>query len=89
MSYEKTAVIVRNGTHITSKEFGENMDALKNRLRAFSTALLTSEMTCAFWTIQEVLSPYLLPIPQLVGSFVSMYRLMFEEKEDSDGNGND
>ena len=27
--------------------------------------------------------------PQLVGSFASMYRLIFEEKEDSDGNGND
>jgi len=27
--------------------------------------------------------------PQLVGSFVNMYRLMFEEKEDTDGNGDD
>lgn len=27
--------------------------------------------------------------PQLVGNFVSMFRAMFEEKEDDDGNGND
>ena len=27
--------------------------------------------------------------PQLVGNFVSMYRMMFEEKEDTDGNGDD
>ena len=27
--------------------------------------------------------------PQLVGSFVNMYRMMFEEKEDADGNGDD
>lgn len=26
--------------------------------------------------------------PQLVGDFVHMYRLLFEEKEDSDGEGN-
>ena len=26
--------------------------------------------------------------PQLVGDFVSMFRLLFEEKEDTDGNGN-
>ena len=25
--------------------------------------------------------------PQLVGDFVSMFRLLFEEKEDADGNG--
>ena len=25
--------------------------------------------------------------PQLVGNFVSMFRLLFEEKEDTDGNG--
>jgi len=27
--------------------------------------------------------------PQLVGSFVNMYRMLFEEKEDSDGIGDD
>ena len=27
--------------------------------------------------------------PQLVGNFVNMYRMMFEEKEDTDGNGDD
>lgn len=27
--------------------------------------------------------------PQLVGDFVYMYRLLFEEKEDPDGNGDD
>ena len=27
--------------------------------------------------------------PQRVGSFVNMYRMMFEEKEDADGNGDD
>ena len=27
--------------------------------------------------------------PQLVGDFVSMFRLLFEEKEDTDGNGDD
>lgn len=27
--------------------------------------------------------------PQLVGDFVSMYRMLFEEKGDSDGTGND
>ena len=27
--------------------------------------------------------------PQLVGDFVSMYRMLFEEKGDSDGAGND
>lgn len=27
--------------------------------------------------------------PQLVGDFVYMYRLLFEEKEDTDGNGDD
>ena len=27
--------------------------------------------------------------PHLVGSFINMYRMLFEEKEDSDGNGDD
>ena len=74
--------------HITSKEFGENMDAILERVSKENIIDFGDDLR--FLELSKRLCRHIYyEYPQLVGSFVHMYRALFEEKEDEDGIGDD
>lgn len=62
----------------------------ENRSSIFSMASLTFGDDLRFLELSKRLCRHIYyEYPQLVGSFVHMYRALFEEKEDEDGIGDD
>lgn len=74
--------------HITSREFGEIMDAILERVSKENIIDFGDDLR--FLELSKRLCRHIYyEYPQLVGSFVHMYRALFEEKEDEDGIGDD
>ncbi len=74
--------------HITSREFGEIMDAILERVSKENIIDFGDDLR--FLELSKRLCRHIYyEYPQLVGSFVHMFRALFEEKEDEDGIGDD
>ena len=72
--------------HITSREFGEIMDAILERVSKENIIDFGDDLR--FLELSKRLCRHIYyEYPQLVGSFVHMYRALFEEREDEDGFG--